>query len=59
MSEPEDFKKKLWGHCRICDGAVLIRVGEEEAKYCLCPICKGKIARGLEKIEEIEKTLGM
>ena len=60
MSEPEEFKKKkLWDHCRICGESVPIRVGEEEAKYRLCPVCKSKLARGLEKIEEIEKNLGV
>ena len=59
MSEPEDFKKKrLWDYCRICGELVPIRVGEEVSKYRLCRTCKGKIAKSLEKFEELEKELG-
>lgn len=59
LSEPEEFKKhKPWDHCRICGELVPIRVGEEVAKYRLCRTCKGKIAKSLEKFEELEKELG-
>lgn len=59
MSEFEEFKKhKPCDYCRICGELVPIRVGEEISKYRLCRTCKGKIAKSLEKFEELEKELG-
>ena len=59
MSEPEEFKKhKPYYHFRIFGELVPIRVIEEFSKYRLCRTCKEKIAKSLEKFEELEKELG-